>query len=226
VNTERSRREEFFASMNLDPAKKTILFAPAGTILSDTDLDIVDIFKKALDEKKLISPIQLLIRNHPNHPADFSPVSDRKDMVIENPGKVFNVNNPKETELTLKDNEHLADELFYSDVIVWVATTLPLDAAIFDKPLIAVNFDGYEEKSYYESVRRYHDEDHMKKMLDCNGVKVADSKEDLIEIINMYLMDPSLDKEGRDAIIRQQFYGLDGKAGRRIGEYLLSFLNK
>ncbi len=225
INSKRTPREIFFKSMNLDSKKKTILFAPAGAILSDTDWQIAEIIKQAMDKGQFIFPAQLLIRNHPNHPADFSSLSGKEGVIIEDPGKVFNVENPKDTELTLADNVHLADELYYSDVVVWVATTLPLDAVIFDKPLISVNFDGYESKPYYRSVQRYHDEDHMKKMLECNGIAIVNSKKELINSINAYFQNPSLNQDGRGAIIKQQFYNLDGKAGRRIGEYILSFLD-
>jgi hypothetical protein len=221
VSGTRTPREEFFRSMGLDPNKKLILFAPAGTILSDTDTQLVDIFKKAIDTGGFKKPVQFLIRNHPNHPANLSSISGREDMVVEDPGKVFN-KNPKDTELTKNDNEHMADELYYADMVVWVATTLGMDAIVFDKPQIAVDFDGYERKPYNQSVRRYHDEDHMKKMLALGGVSVAYSAEELIELMNHYLEDPSWNREGRERVKDQQFYKLDGQAGKRIGEYILS----
>ncbi|OHB03551.1 MAG: hypothetical protein A2920_02720 [Candidatus Zambryskibacteria bacterium RIFCSPLOWO2_01_FULL_43_17] len=221
INNQRTPHEVFFKSMNLDPLKKLITFAPAGRILSNTDGQTIEMLKKGIDTGKFKYPVQFLIRNHPNHPADVSAIVDRKDMVVEDPGKAFN-KNPKDTELTLSDTEHMADELFYSDIVMWVATTLGMDAIVFDKPQIAVDFDGYEKKPYYKSVRRYHDEDHMKKMLALGGVTVVMSEDELINAINRYLVEPSLHKEGRELVRKQQFYGLDGKAGERIGQYLVT----
>lgn len=221
----RTSREQFFKEMNLDPSKKLVLFSPAGSILSDTDWQIVTALKEAVDSKQLVYPTQFLIRNHPNHPADLSAVEGCADMVIENPGKVFNKQNPKETELTRNDNRHLADELYYADTVVWVATTLGLDSIIFNKPQIVINFDGWEKnRPYIKSVKRYHNENHMKKMLDCGGATVVKNKEELINSINHYLEDPSWNQEGRDMVIKQQFYKLDGKAGERIGRFILSVI--
>ena len=223
VNNKRTPKEEFCNSMNLDSNKKLITFAPAGRILSNIDGQIIEMLKNAIDSGKFKYPVQFLIRNHPNHPADISSIANRKDMVVEDPGKAFN-KNPKDTELTLSDSEHLADELFYSDIVMWVATTLGMDAIVFDKPQIVVDFDGHEDRPYYKSVRRYHDEDHMKKMLALGGVTVAMSENELISAINHYLEDPSWNKEGRELVRKQQFHGLDGKAGVRIGRYLVSFI--
>ncbi len=225
INRERTPKDEFYKLMRLDPNKKFIIFAPAGTILSDTDDQIVDIFRKALLDDKFVSPVQFLVRNHPSHPAVLKSIANIKDFLIEEPGKIFNKGNPKDTEILLKDNEHLADELFYADVVVWVATTLPLDAVVFDKPLVAVDFDGYEKKTYYKSIRKYHDEDHMRKMLDLGGVSISKNPEQLISMINRYLKDPSLDSDGRAKIRAQQFYKLDGGAGKRIGEFLVTQVN-
>ena len=225
INGRRTPKDEFYKLMRLDPNKKLIIFAPAGAILSDTDDHIVDIFQKALLNGKFVYPVQFLVRNHPSHPAVLKSVANIRNFIIEEPGKIFNKGNPKDTEILLKDNEHLADELFYADVVVWVATTLPLDAVVFDKPLIAVDFDGFENKTYYKSVRKYHDEDHMKKMLDLGGVSISKNPEQLISMINRYLEDPSLDSDGRAKIRAQQFYKLDGDAGKRIGEYLVTQIN-
>ena len=225
IHDSRTLRAEFFKNIGLDQNKKLIVFAPAGAILSDTDWQLATIFEEAIDSNKFSLPVQFFVRNHPNHPADLSSIAGREDVVIENPGKVFNKKNPKETELTRDDNRHLADVLYYADIVIWVATTLPLDAVIFDKPLIAINFDGYEKRTYYKSVRRYHDEEHMKKMLSCGGVSIAKNKEEIIVSINHYFNEPSLNQEGRDGVVKQQFYKLDGKAGQRIGQFVLSMIN-
>jgi len=225
INNPRTLREEFFKSLGLDPLKKLIVFAPAGTILSDTDWQIGEILDQAIDHGKFNKPVQVLVRNHPNHPADFSKLDSTKNFVIENPGKTFN-KNPKETEITKQDSVHLADTVYYADVVIYVATTLGLDALVFNKPEIIIDFDGRETIDYYHSVRRYHDEDHMKIMISCGGVRVAISSDDLIGLINDYLNDPTLDQTGRDKMVSQQLYKLDGQSGKRIGEFILNYVKK
>jgi len=170
IKNSRTGREEFFTSLGLNSDRKLVVFAPAGKILSDTDSQILDILNRGLKESRFIEPISVLVRNHPNHPADFSSLELDSRIKIENPGLVFNPNNPKETELTKSDSVHLADTLFYADIVIFIATTLGIDALVFNKPEIVIDFDGYDNKrDYWHSVRRYHDEDHMKKMISCGG---------------------------------------------------------
>lgn len=225
LNEPRTPREQFFNSLGLDPLKKLIVFAPAGMILSDTDWQIGEILDQAISRSKIVQSAQVLIRNHPNHPADFSKLIATKNFVIENPGKTFN-QNPKETEITRQDSIHLADTVYYADLVIYVATTLGLDALVYNKPQIIINFDGWEEKDYYHSVRRYHDEDHMAEMITCGGVRVVSSVKEMIQSINDYLNDPTLDQTGRDKMVIQQLYKLDGRSGKRIGEFILESINK
>lgn len=220
INEPRTDREKFFSKTGLNLNKKVVLFAPAGAILSDTDWQICEILDRAIKEGEIKKPSQVLIRNHPGHPADLSKVRGSENFIIETPGKVFD-NNPKKTEITKDDSQHLADSVYYADVVVYIATTLGLDSLVFDKPQIIIDFDGWERRDYWHSVKRYHDEDHMKKMIACGGVRIASSPKELIKYINDYLNNPSLDQEGRDRAKIQQLYKLDGKSGERIGNFIL-----
>ena len=79
-------REEFFRSIGADPRRRLILFAPAGSILSDTDWQLCDILKEAIARGALPSDIVILVRNHPQHPADLSQFTPDEHFVIETPG--------------------------------------------------------------------------------------------------------------------------------------------
>jgi len=215
VTGTRASRADFFASIGADPAKRLVLFAPAGTILSDTDDQLCEILGRARDEGRLPADVHFFVRNHPGHPADLRSFVGRSGFTIQDPGQVFG-SNPKDTELAPDDLKFLADLLYHSDIVMYVATSLCLDSAVYDKPQIMVSFDGYEKKPYTKSVARYRDEDHMKKLLDTGGARIARSADEWIEAINAYLENPSLDREGRSRIVREQLHKIDGKSGERV----------
>ncbi len=226
INKPRSSRESFCRELGLNPMYPYILFAPAGKILSDTDDQIIEMILAARKTNRVPSTLQVLVRNHPGHPADLSRFEGIDGVFIDNPGRRFDTNNPKDSELTEKDNDKLADTLYHAQVVLWVATTLGMDAIVFDKPQIVINFDGYKNKPYPQSVRKYHNEDHMKKMLELGGITTVNGENDLIEAINSYVGNPEWNSEGRERVRKQQFYKLDGKAGKRIGDFLVSELSK
>jgi hypothetical protein len=221
VTEKRMERDEFFKNIGADPQTELVVFAPAGSLLSDTDWQIYEILATAREEGKFAKPITIYVRNHPHHPADFSQTKIRKGDIVERPGHVFEGDNPKETELTKNDSAFLADLLAHSSIVIWIATTLALDASVFNRPLISVNFDGLEKLPYINSVKRYHDDDHMRKLLKTGGVFVANTREELINGVGAYLSDPTLDQDGRKLIIDEQLYKLDGKSSERIVNALL-----
>ncbi len=148
----------------------------------------------------------------------------KKDIsVTEKPITYIESHNVKYSEVEKRDMEHLADTLFHSDVTINTCSTMSIDAAAFDKPVINIVFDGHEKKPYYDSVRQFYDETriHYVPILKSGGVRLANNKEELIKYINMYLENPDLDREGRKKIIEEQCWKLDGKSGERIFNYLL-----
>ena len=216
------KREEFLQSIGARAEDKLIVFAPAGRKLFDKDTEFCEILSDAIERGEIKGSAHVLIRNHPGHPANLDIWNKRSHFTIENPGRTFDGLTSRETELTNDDSVHLANTLYHADLIIYVATTMGLDSLVFDKPQIIVNFDGYKERFYTQSIRRYHDEDHMKKMLSLGGVRRADSKEDLINAMNIYLENPSLDNKGREHMRKQQLYLNDGHAAERIAKHILS----
>lgn len=213
-------RATFFEKHGLDPHKRLVLFAPAGRILSETDADICEMLLRAKADGKLPEDIQFFVRNHPHHPADLSKYEDSGDMVVQYPGQVLDARSHRETELTPDDQEFLRNILAHVDVLVWVATSLCLDALVYDVPEVVINFDGYAKKDYYHSVKRYHDEDHMKKMFLLKQFRVANNEQELIEHIALYLGNRACDASERRATQTQQLFRLDGHSGKRVAEVI------
>lgn len=217
-------REEFFKKIGADYRKRLILFSPAGNILSDTDWQICQILKDAISAGELSDDIQFLIRNHPSHPADLSKFEKNDHFIYEMPGTRFG-SGYRNAELSPDENSHLCNSVYYSDVVIYIATSLGLDAAVFDKPQIIVSFDGWETKPYLKSVKRYHNEDNLRNLIVLGGTKVVESRQDLITWINKYLENPEIDCEGRKKIVTEHLYKIDGKSGERIATIVLGHLS-
>ena len=148
----------------------------------------------------------------------------KENLILDKPGR-FNSSFLDRWNPTKADVIHLASTLKYSDLIINVSSTLVIEAAIFDTPIINIGFDGYQNKSYLESVRRYYDYyTHYLNIIKSGGVKIAKSPGELISLINQYLENPSLDKEGRKRIVQEQLWKFDGKSAERVAEYVAKFL--
>lgn len=223
INNKRCSREEFFKRIGLEPKKRLILLAPLG----DTAWQIAEMIQDAIIYGNIPNDIQLLIRQHPNADMKMGELKLKKSIsVIEKPVTFFESQGVNYSEILKDDMNHLADSLFYSNITINTCSTMSIDAAAFDKPVINIAFDGWVEKPHHESVKQFYDETrtHYLPVLKSGGVRLANNKKQLIEYINMYLKDPALDSEGRKKITSEQCWKLDGKAGERIFNYLTVFL--
>jgi hypothetical protein len=219
-------RRDFFLANGLNPAKRLVMFAPGGSTLTDTDADIAQILLRAHEKDELPRDVQFFVRNHPQHPADFSALKGATDFFVQNPGVILDPTTHKENELTPSDQDFLRNILAHTDVLIWLATSLCLDGLVYDIPQVVVNFDGFEQgRTYFKSVKRYHDEGQMIKLFELKPFRVANSSSELIEYTNMYLSDKTIDSKQRENARKQQLYSSDGESGRRVAEILTAQLS-
>lgn len=209
----RAPRDEFFKKLGLDPQKKLILFTPP----SDSHLKhdaVAPIVLKSLEKVGA----QVVVRLPLVGKADLGDYRPPAGVVFDEPGS-----SPDFTEahLSRAADRHLADSIFHSDLVVTWASTMIIDAIVFDKPVVLVGFD-VAPRSYGRSIQQYYDYDHQRDIIGRGGVRFAASPAELKHCVGQYLANPSLDFAGRKKI-RDEFCGpLDGKSGERLAKIILS----
>ena len=223
-------RETFFEAFKLDPNKKLILYGTGSKTTGRTPLDettpepeIVGFIADAMNNNQLSHPSQMLVRLHPQaNPDHYKFLYDKENVTVHIPGRDVSF---QDRLFSKNDDIEYAESLLHSDLIINFGSTVSIDAAVFDKPIICVNFDFRGERPYKYSMTRLYDFDHYKKLVDLGGIRLSKSREDLISDINRYLMDPTLDKAGRDNIVDKQCHFTDGQSGDRIAQHILSHLD-
>lgn len=212
-------KKEFFERFNFDLNKKTILYAVIGDrYIKNNQTD------KMVFEALGGLNVNLLVRQPPADSADFAgAVSERANFYIDEPGTRIWQDGRKTNELSKEDEEHFVSSIFYSDLVVAGPSTTVIDAAIFNKPVILINFDS-EPRPYYNSLSRHYDYDHLQAVLRSGGAKLLNDKNELLNWAKKYLDNPELDKEGRKRIVEEQCGRLDGQSTKRLADCILSFL--
>ncbi|MGC4006761.1 MAG: hypothetical protein QM811_28000 [Pirellulales bacterium] len=124
-------------------------------------------------------------------------------------------------DLPKEDADHLAALMAAADVVLTPNSTLSIDAACVDTPIINYLYDGRDADEGGLSIRRFRYYTHYAKILETGGITLVENEGELHRAIDSYLLDRSLHREGRFAILTQQFNRLDGKAGARTAELLL-----
>jgi len=222
-------KNSFFAEMGLDVAKRLILYAPIGDdILVRNDIDRYIISLLGLYADKLGA--QVLVRLPTNLNLNLEGFRAPENVIFDKPGFAFGKSKALDQEITKADDDRLIDELYWSDVVVAGPTSVLLDGALLDKPLIAINF--YPEDSldslrrptskrpYFEGLYHY-DYVHIQKLLGTEGVREANTKTELKEAISDYFKNPKLDFAGRKKMREKWFSHADGHSSARLAKLII-----
>jgi hypothetical protein len=217
------RRDDFFMKWNLDPRKKLLTYTTGSPGMIPYEPEVVEALYDAVRQERFDFPCQILVRLHPkDRRKRYAAFEGMPLLTLQRPGRAAATAdgwNP-----TLEDMYGLAELMCYSDVVINVASTITIDAAAFDTPVVNVAFDGDRTVPYRKSCKRYYDYEHYRNIVKTKGIRIADSRQEMISHINAYLNDPSLDTDGRKRIIWEQCWKLDGNSGKRIAESVLSYL--
>jgi hypothetical protein len=213
VSEPRTSREELFKKLQLDPRRKTIFFAPPSDIYSQNDT----IAEKAVNILQSFD-VQLLLRLYlvgNVRLGSIRPIPNK--IAIDEPASGADF---RQADLTSGDS-HLADLLYHSDVVIAFASSLAIDAVVFNKPVVFIGFDGELGRPYWQSLRRFYDYDHQQSILKTGGVRLAKTPEEMIRFVEDYLANPKLDEAGRKKIIEERCWKLDGRSGERLAQAIL-----
>ena len=141
------------------------------------------------------------------------------EKLMQKPDIIFNWRTNDENSENKKD---FTSMLYYSSLIISVFSTTAIEAALFDKPIITLGFDGYSKQPYHKSIARLERLSHFKHVLDTGSVRVARSFRELEELASLYLKNPELDKDKREILTKKMCYMADGHASERIAEFILN----
>lgn len=212
-----SSKEVFFNKVGADPCRKLLTYTMTLLGAEGPELDIIEILAGYVAEGKFDLPCQLLIRPR-GDPAYYLQLERFKKYanVIIDPFPLRSVAG--------QTDFHLAETLMHSDVVINIASTITIEACIFDTPVVNIGFDGKQAKPYWQSMLSRYFSDSYKHVTATNGVRIAQNKEELLEQVNAYVNDPNLDREGRIRIVQEQCQYTDGRSGERAGKSILDFL--
>ncbi len=210
-------REQFCRQLNIDPKRKIVLFTSEGKSVPE-DADIAWLLAEFIEKGDLPNSV-LLIRPHFSYRRDeekFTCLQARPKVALDR------VNNPsagfKDTgDFSLEAMARFANSLYHAAVVVNVASTITLDAAAFDRPIVNVAFEPrINVPPQDQALALSYESDYFLEIVKTKGTKVVRSRGEFLSALQDYLNQPTLDTTGR-ARLRQRFVGpFDGNAGRRF----------
>jgi len=127
-----------------------------------------------------------------------------------------------------EDFEEKASMLANSDIVISIYSTMVLEAALHDKPVVSACIDtpvGWPN-NFWIPLSEIPGWPTAARVVKCNASRTAYTPEELTGILNMYLKDPQLDAAGRRKFIEQELtYIKVGEAVDKTAGQLVSILD-
>ena len=229
-------KEEYFKLHNLDPNRKLISYA-CSFVHFAPNYPNVEALAKLVSSTALAEPSQLLVRLHPSHFQDKPKIfAEERQWIFELEKKYSHVHVVKPVPLggslgyySGEDMDEKSSMMAHSDVLVTVYSTMVVETAVHDTPIVAAVIDvpgGWNKpKKYSLSLKEIGNWPTHKRFRDANAGRVASNEKELCEVINLYLTNPSLDAAERRKFIEDEITFTDGTSGKQTAEYILKILN-
>ena len=225
----RSRRAVFCRRLGLDPERRllTLTTIPAEAYPRH-DL-VIDRLLDAIRSGAIRRPCDLLVRVHPRDDLRrYDRYAGTPHLVIEKPFRQSaTAGDGHSVDVTIENTRHLADTMCHSDVVLNVASTIAIEAAIFDTPVVNIAFDedDAEARPFLTSPIRYYSYTHYQQIVRAGAVRIARSPAEMIDLVNRYLDEPSLDAAGRRRVVAEQCELTDGRSAERLADAIVRELS-
>jgi hypothetical protein len=230
-------KDNYFKQHDLDPNRKLISYA-CSFVHFAPNYPNVEALARLVSSDKLAEPSQLLVRLHPSHFQDKPKIfAEERERIFALEKQYSNVYVVKPVALggSLgyyggEDMDEKSSMMAYSDVLVTVYSTMVVETAVHDTPIVAAVIDvpgGWNKpKKYSLSLKKIGNWPTHKRFCDAKAGRVASNENELCEVINLYLKNPSLDAAERRKFIEDEITFTDGTSGKRTAEFILKALAK
>jgi UDP-N-acetylglucosamine 2-epimerase len=219
-------REEYCGSLNLNPARPYVLIG-TGTAkwMPDEMQKMVQLVARIRRE---IPEMQVVIRLHPKDQGDRWKPHMKE---LQSKGVHIQYSSP---DVHMDKGGFIPPRDFYREqvnvinhaaVVINSSSSLTVDAAIFDKPVICIGYDLAPDSLFPEGrSKAYSQSSHFGKLVKTGGVPVVRNEDECIEWIKIYLKDPSRLREERKKIVELVTDGIIGDSGMRMANEVMSMI--
>jgi len=230
-------RDDYFKLHGLDPKRKLISYASSFVHFAPNYPNI-EALAKLVSSDSLAETSQLLIRLHPSHFQDKPKIfADERARVFELEKKYPHVHVVQPVALggSLgyyggEDMDEKSSMMAYSDVLVTVYSTMLVETAVHDTPMIAATIDvpgGWNKPNKFSlSLKDIGNWPTHQRFRWAKAGRVARGESELRDALNLYLKDKSIDSKERREFVEDEVTFTDATSGKRTAEFILQVLEK
>ncbi|MCB0490442.1 MAG: CDP-glycerol glycerophosphotransferase family protein [Cyclobacteriaceae bacterium] len=217
-------RGEFFAKIGLDPKKKLVVYALGSPNFIQEHHGIIS-FCEHITSKDL-EYFQILIRPHPVHNT-----KDLTNFLLPVSEKIILRHSPNDSldkQARIQDDDDIriwVNTMRHADVLINLVSTVAIDAAFFDKPIVNLTYDPEPNATHDVLVKEINEQwSHFAPISKIGGIANVSSPREAVSAVRSYLNEPMRDSLGRQRMLDFVCQYTDGKCGERFSTYILTLL--
>lgn len=220
-------RERYLGRLGLDPARPVIVIGTGTAVRMPQEPATVVRLIRALEAA--LPKCQALVRLHPKDDGSRWAALRPKLLTL---GAVIQETAPP---VHMDEGGFVPPREFYRDqvnclvhaaVVLNTSSTLTVDSAILDRPVVCLAYDLAPDPLFPEGrAWAYAKSTHYARLVETGGVAVVRSEEECVRAIRNYLEEPDRDREGRRRIVNVVTSDSDGGAGERLAAEVLALAN-
>lgn len=211
-------RGSWAEGLGLDPELPVVLYAGATPTLAAGEEEVVLHLAQRLSSAD--RPAQILLRPHPGDRSSRFRQAGLPANVVQAPE--HRGARPGDDPLVATDDRvALVNAVRHADVVVNMASTMSLDAAYCDTPVVCVAWDPSPGARRQHEVEAYYSEfEHFASVVESGAVLLGRSIEELVQYVRESIDHPERRRLERRRIARHWCGPLDGASSRRLADHL------
>ena len=221
-------RAEFCERLGADPNRQLICYSGGDAGTAPEDPEHVRILLEQIAAGQITGPggsrPQVVVRPAPvDNGSRFAAVRrDYSELLFAQPEWLHTVPGDWSRTVPLAaDVQFLANLTAHADLNVNLASTMTLDFALHDKPVVNVAFDIADPPPHGVPLWDYYYRfEHYRPVVEIGAARFARSRDELAQHVNAYLADPALDRAERQRFVELEVGAPLGQSGRLITEQL------
>ena len=205
----------------LDPARRTILFSTMPQVRHDQQHVVVGRMLEEIREGgELPDDTQILIKCHPFDNTDRYDGLLQSGLPVGIARSTLAIGQRQEAWFPSAEEMLVSrDALVHCAVNVNIFSTVTLEAAFLDKPIVHVAFDPHPVANRIPC-REYYNFDHFRHITESGASILAESFPELFAALRRSLEDPRHNEANRRSLVRAYFHGTPGQAANRVVDRL------
>ena len=200
-----------------------ILYCANHYALTPDEPQLVEQIITALKVNSVLSSYQVVLRLHPmdDYTRWNSVLTNFPAVKVSYPWSHDDGQNLFWGEPSVGDLVLFSNTLRYSSLVLNIASTISIDAAILDKPIVCVGFSSDASNSFNSLYHNFHYSDHYAPIMKTGATPLSVNLEGLVEHCMKSLQDPQQLSTKRKQMVELLCGATDGRATERIVNFLL-----